>query len=241
MKDILLKETKINKIRDYGKCSNVGGIDLDGKRLFTIKTRKDNAMSAISVYPDYRKTKRTTHKFANCLHHGNDLTYFDGRLYVAPCDKYVEVINVKTWGHTRLPCDTYVSAITHYTGNQFIALTRNSGTAYTLSILRAEGSRMKFVRSWGVKNPLADDGYIKSQGLSYKKSSKQIYIVFANQDYLSNVILRSGLDKQQPNCIFRSRKAKTNLYEFEGITFNSSGSMLIGANRGNGDILYTAR
>ena len=65
-----LKEQQGILVKNVGQCTNFGGLDMDGKTLYTIKTKKTNDLSAISVYPDYEKTKRTSYRFRNCLNHG---------------------------------------------------------------------------------------------------------------------------------------------------------------------------
>lgn len=241
MKDVKLNEKKINTIKSIGGCVNFGGIDVSGKQLFVIKTKKDNSMSAIAVYPDYTKSKRKVYKYSTTMRHGNDLAYNDGFLYVAPCAKYVVRVDLKTMQEEVLQSDVYVSAISHYKGKQFFALTGSGKGFYNYAILTEQSGRMISGKAWQVRNPFEGDGFIVTQGLAYKKTSKQLYQVFAEQTYLKNIILRSGISKEEPNCVFRSRIAKEEKYEFEGIAFLGSGSMLIGANRGTGDKLYTAR
>lgn len=72
-------------------CTNFGGLDMNGNVMFTIKTKSNNALSYISRYPNFAKTKHKNHKYAKCMGHGNDLAFNpgNGHLYVAPCDSFV--------------------------------------------------------------------------------------------------------------------------------------------------------
>ena len=117
-----LNEKKLIQVKNVNGCTNFGSLEIVGNKMYTIKTRSDNALSTISEYPDYRKTTRKNHKFANCMNHGNDITYHAGNLYVAPCGKYIEVVSTSTWEHHRLYCDIFLSGIAHWSGNQFIGL-----------------------------------------------------------------------------------------------------------------------
>ena len=50
-----LNEKKIITIKDVGGCTNFGGLDLVGSKMFTVKTKSNNKLSYISVYKNYKK------------------------------------------------------------------------------------------------------------------------------------------------------------------------------------------
>jgi hypothetical protein len=233
MKTKDLKETKLTLVKNIDGCTNFGGVELVGNKMYTIKTRSDNALSYISVYPDYRKKSRTNHRFDNCMGHGNDICYADGKLYVAPCGLYTEVVDISNWSHFRLACDLGIFAIAHVSGNQFIALTGGNGATYNLAILEPRDGKMNVIKMWTVNNPKACNGYTISQGMGFKKSKNKIYMVFSKTDLKRNVILRSSIGSADPDYCFRSNKSP-NKYEFEGCTFNNAGKMIIGMNLPNG-------
>lgn len=233
MKQQELHEKPLTRVKNVGGCTNFGGFDIVGNKMYTIKTRSDDQLSYISVYPDYRKTTRTNHKFAGCMGHGNDIAYHSGHLYVAPCDRYVEVVDIGNWSHTRLYCDHYISAIAHYSGNQFVALSDVLGATYFLMIIEPRGNKMEVIQRWEVNNPKASAGYTVPQSMGFKKSTSAIFVVFSKNDFHRNVILRSKVGSPNPTHCFRSKKDEGK-YEFEGISFNSSGKYIIGANLPNG-------
>ena len=236
-----LNEKKLIRVKNVNGCTNFGSLELVGNKMFTIKTRGDDKLSTISEYADYRKESRKNHKFADCMGHGNDITYHEGKLYVAPCDKYIEVVDVKTWTHRRMYCDIFLSGIAHWNGNQFIGLSSSSGLQYVFALLEPRGDRMEIVKKWKVNNPKHSAGYTVSQGIGVKKSNQRIFVVFTNQDFHSNVILRSTLYGTDPDYCLTS-KSGTGKYELEGITFRSDGYKVIGSNLPDGmDATFVAK
>ena len=228
-----LNEKPMTMVKNVSGCTNFGGLEIVGKKMYTIKTRSDNQLSVISEYADYRKTSRVNHRFENCLWHGNDLAYNNGLLYVAPCDKYIEVVNTGDWSHQRLDCDIFLSAIAHVTGNQFVGLSQNYGDSLGLAVLEHRGYRMEVVSEWTVSNPKAKDGYVITQAIGYKKKNNSIFMVMSRNDFHRNVLLRTKIGKSEPDYCFRSKKS-TGKYEFEGISFLPSGEKVIGSNLPNG-------
>lgn len=239
MKIKKLAEKVINKIKNINGCTNQGGIEVVGKKLYAIKTRSDNLLSTILYFPDYEKTTCKTHKYSNCMKHGNDLCYADGYLYVAPCDKYVEKVSVKTWKHQRISSNVRVSGIAHYKDNQFIVL-RGQDTkkgTYKLSIVKEENGKFISIKNWEVNKPKDYENYTTSQGITFYKKNSRIYVIFSRKDLKSNIILRSAIDKIEPDYCFTSKTGKTK-YEFEGISINSDGKKIISANINDGDSLF---
>lgn len=237
-----LNEVKGIRIRTIGDCTNFGGLDLVGNKLYTIKTARDNTISYISEYPTYTSEDgRISHKFVNCFSHGNDLAYCDGDLYVAPCDYFCEIVSTDTWNHRRIGSDVYVSAIAHYKAKKFFVFSGINGMSYTLSIVKDVGDRLKLVNSWMVNNPMASSGYTISQGMSYNKDQQEIYVVFTNTDYQRNVIVRSGIYATDPDTVYKSKKMTDGRYELEGIGFAKKGRMIIGSNMPSGkDCIFTS-
>lgn len=230
-----LNEKKVIKVSNVGGCTNFGGVAMVGKKMYTLKTRSDNALSYVSVYSNYKKTKRTSHKFANCMGHGNDMCYNGGKLYVAPCANYVEEITISNWSHRRVACDIMVSAIAHYTGNQFI-ISCGGGAEYTLAIGQLNGGRMDILRTWKVRNPKYSAGYSVSQGIGFYKKKSKIYTIFTKSGLKQNVILRSSIGVYEPDYCFTS-KLGSGKYEFESIDFTSAGKKIIAMNKSGGDCI----
>ena len=237
-----LKEQQGILVKNVGQCTNFGGLDIDGKTLYTIKTKKTNDLSAISVYPDYQKAKRTSHKFRNCLNHGNDLAYHDGKLYVAPCDRFCGVVDTKTWDFRRLECpNIQISGITYYKNGKFIVLSAAWGDSYWLSIMKPLGDKISLIASWEVANPMAALGYTTSQGITYSASYKEVFTVFTNVDGRSNVILRSGIRATEPDFCYTSKRSDSGLYELEGISFGPNNVLVLGSNLPSGkDSVFTS-
>lgn len=174
--------------------------------------------------------------------HGNDITYYKGNLYIAPCDNFIEVVDVKTWKHKRLHSDIFLSGIAHLNSDTFIGLTSSSGTQYKLVLLQPQDTKMQILKIWKVTNPKFSAGYTISQGIGVKKSNKRIFVVFTNQDFHSNVILRSTLYGNEVDYILTSKKNATAKYELEGISFRSDGYKIIGSNLPDGqDATFLAK
>lgn len=200
--------------------------------MYTIKS-KANQVSVISEYPDYRKTTRTNHKFVGCLGHGNDLAYYNGFLYVAPCDSYIELVNTKNWSHSRLQCDVVLSAIAHVAGNRFVGLYLNYGNSLGFVTLDHHGVRMEITGRWTVSNPKASEGYVITQAIGFKKKNDSLFVVLTRNDYHRNVILRTKIWQTEPDYCFMSKQS-SGTYEMEGISFLSSGQKIIGSNIAGG-------
>lgn len=230
---IKLQQKKGIQIKNSGQCTNFGGLQIVDNRLYTIKTKRNNRVSAISVYQNYPKQKHITHKYKDCLLHGNDMTYYNNQLYIAPCSNFCGLISTQTWEFTRLDCNLHINAIAHYKNNKFFVLCE-AGATYKIAIVQHEGSRLIELNSWIVNNTKANQGYTISQGMAYNPNSKSIYVVFTNQDYQSNVILKSGIYTTEPDVIYLSKKATAGKYELEGITFKKDGTMLLGSNLPSG-------
>ena len=93
---------------------------------------------------------------------------------------------------------------------------------------------MNVVRQWGVSNPKFYEGYNVCQAMGVKKLNKSIFAVLSNQDFHSNVILRSKLYAAEPDYCFVSKRSSDGRYELEGISFTKSGQKVIGSNMPNG-------
>ena len=236
-----LNEKQGMRVNNVGQCTNFGSLDIAGRKMFTIKTKKTNDVSAISVYPDYEKAKRINHKFKNCLNHGNDLAYYNGKLYIAPCDYFCGVVDTDTWGFQRLECTIQISGIAHYKNKKFIALSEAWGDSYKLSIVKPFGNQLSILDTWIVSNPMANSGYTTSQSITYNADQKEVYVVFTNIDGRSNVILRSGIRATKPDYCLTSKHSTCGLYELEGIAFDNKGIMVLGSNLPSGkDSIFTS-
>lgn len=237
MKTKALNETYLLKIPNVNQCSNFGGLALNGNKMYTIKTKLGDTVSTISYHSNYKSGTRTNHKYVNCMNHGNDLTYYNRHLYVAPCGGYVEEVSTKDWSHRRLECDVFVSAIAHYKDNQFIVMNANAGPNFTLSMVELRDNRMCLIRSWTVNNPNYKD-YTISQGMAYSTKYNKTYNIFSRSDLKKNIILRAPIGGPDPDLIRTSKESKNKKYEFECIDFNSDFKFIIGANRPGGDATF---
>ncbi len=229
-----LREEKGIRIRTLDNCTNFGGLDMNGDKLFTIKTNRENTLSIISTYPTYKNERRTSYRFCNCLNHGNDIAYHASNLYIAPCAQYIGKVSTTKWEFKRIECDVYASAIAHYQRKKYLILSDANGLTYKISIAKEEGDEMEILDTWYVENPKAAEGYTISQGMAYNKNQKEIYVVFTNQDYMSNIILRSGIYANRPDTCYRSMHSTNGRYEFEGVGFTKKGRLIIGSNLPSG-------
>lgn len=228
-----VNEKKLILVKNVGGCTNLGGLDLTDNKMFTIKTKSNNKLSYISVYKNYKKTTRTNHKFSSCMGHGNGLAYANGKLYIAPCDKYVEVVSTSTWKHERLYCDATICSIAHVAGNQFVA-GGGGGEYYRLYILEPSGNKMVIKKRWTVKNPKYASGYSVTQDIGYNKKNNSVYLIYTKNNYRTNIILKAKLYATEPDTCFTSKTSSDGKYEFETIGFNSSGKAIIGMNLPSG-------
>lgn len=242
-----LNERRIIRVKNVNGCTNFGGFAFKGNKLYTIKTKTGDMLSTISVYPNYNKTKRTNHVFQNSFGHGNSMTYFNNELYVAPCDSYCGVVDVRTWKYKRLESDTFMSGISHYSGTMFITIAgipTQGGSQLYVAIMNRVGDRMVCLKKWVVNNPYASKGYTVTQGIGYRKSKKKIYYVLSHETLQSNIVLRFGVGKSDPDYLFKS-KAVTgngNKFELEDVDFDTNGNMYMCTNEPNAmDGLYRVR
>lgn len=239
MKTKALNETYLLKIPNVNQCSNFGGLVLNGNKMYTIKTKKGNGVSTISYYTNYKNNTRTNHKYVDCMHHGNDLAYYNNHLYVAPCGGYVEEVSTVNWSHRRLECDVFVSAIAHYQNNQFIVTSGDYGDYFKLSLLELRDNKMYFIRDWTVTNPKHGE-YNVSQGMAFNKKNNRVYNIFSRKDYKRNIILRSPIGGPNPDFMRLSSESNKH-YEFECLDFNPNNRFIIGLNRSSGDATYIAK
>ena len=237
-----LNERRIIRIKNANGDTNFGGLTFVGNKLYTIKTRTGNTSSTISYYPNFKKTERTNHTYENSFGHGNSMTYFDNELYVAPCGKYCGTVNIKTWKYKKLESDMYMTAISHYTGPMFLALSRGDGNGnYTVAIMNRTGDKLVTKKKWTIKNPYHEKGYTVSQGMGFRQSKKRLYIVFSHSNMKSNIVLRFALEKSSPDYLFKSKVSDIH-YELEDVGFDANDNIYIGTNeRENLDALYQVR
>lgn len=225
-----LKEKASTIVKNVNGCTNFGGVAMNGKKMYTIKTKSDNKHSTISVYDNYKSTTRKNHLFTNCMGHGNDLTYYNGKLYVAPCAKYVEMVDVKKWSHTRLDTSGITCcSIAHYKDNQFF-LSGGGNPKFTITLAELKGTKFVVIKRWTVTNPKAGAGYTTFQGMGYNKDTNKTYNIISHSNLKSNVILRTPIGASEPDLI-RTSKTGTGKYEFESLDFGPDGKYVIAANR----------
>ena len=198
-----LKEKKSILVKNVGDCTNFGGLDLNGSKMYTIKTKSNNALSYISVYSNYKKTTRSNHKYTNCMGHGNGLAYANGHLYVAPCDKYVEVVSTSTWKHERLYCAVTACSIAHVAGNQFI-IGYGGTTKYNLCLAEPLGNKMEIKKRWQVSNPKHAAGYTITQDIGYCKKNGCVYLIYTKTTTVRTSFFE--LSCMPPSRIFVTRR-----------------------------------
>ena len=55
-----LNEKKLIQVKNINGCTNFGGIDLVGSKMFTVKTKSTNKLSYVSVYKTTRRQQGRT-------------------------------------------------------------------------------------------------------------------------------------------------------------------------------------
>lgn len=228
-----LNEKKLIQVKDVGGCTNFGGLDLVGSKMYTVKTKSTNKLSYISVYKNYKKTTRTNHKFVNCMGHANGMAYASGHLYIAPCDKYVEVVSTSTWKHERIYCDVTACSIAHVAGNQFV-IGYGGKDKYNLCLAEPSGNKMVIKKRWQVRNPKYASGYSITQDIGYNKQNGCVYLILTKNNYRTNVILMAKLYSTEPDICYTSKTSASGKYEIETIGFLSSGKAVVGMNLPSG-------
>ena len=227
-----LNEKKIIAVKNVGGCTNFGGLDIVGSKMYTIKTKSTNKLSYISMYKNYKKTSRTNHKFANCMNHGNGITYANGHLYIATCESYITVVNTSTWKHVVLK-SPYFSSIAHVSGNQFVAGS-GGGDYHKLSLIEIANGKVEVKKKWTVKNPKYTSGYTVTQDIGYNKTNGCVYLIYTKNNYRTNIILRAKLYATEPDVCYTTKTSSSGKYEVESIAFTSSGKAVIGMNLPSG-------
>ena len=227
-----LKEKAGILIPNKNGCTNFGAVALNGKKLYCLKTAQSNTASTLYTYQDFRTgASFKTRKYTNQMGHGNGMAYWDGKIYIAPLDNYVQILDEKNgMKRTKLPAPINVSSIAHYKDDLFLA---------GLSLVRITDSEVKLVKRF--KLVWDDPDFPIGQDIGFHKDC--LYIIRSSSGKNSNVILRCPFDRKEktlvPDLIYLSEERK-GLYEFESIDFYGE-KMVIGANvLGDKDGIYTA-
>ena len=232
METVKLNEKDGILIPNKSGCTNFGAIALDGKRLFALKTAQSNKKSALLQYQDYKSDKlfKATY-YVDLMGHGNGLAFYGGKIYVAPLDKYVQILDEKAGlKRTRLSAPININSIAHYKSTLFFA---------GLSLIRIT-DKVELVKRY--KLVWDDPDFPIGQDIGFYKGC--LYIIRSSSGKNQNVILRCPFDRSvgtlTPDRVYIS-KSSTTLYEFESIDFYGS-SMIIAANVAEGkDRIFTAK
>ena len=228
-----LNEKKGILIPNKNGCTNFGAICLDGKKLFALKTAQSNKVSTLYLYQDYRTgCSLTTRQYKGQMGHGNGMTLAGGKLYIAPMDKYVQVLDTQH-GMTRkkITAPIIITSIAHVRGDIFLA---------GLSLIRITAKEVQLVKHY--KLAWNDEDFPIAQDIAYRKGFA--YIVRSSPRKTANAVLRCPLDEKTialaPDRIYLSRESR-GLYEFESLDFDGN-AMIIAANvEGGKDALYLAK
>lgn len=228
-----LNEKRGILIPNKNGCTNFGAIALDGKKLFALKTAQSNKISTLYLYQDYRTgCSLTTRQYKGQMGHGNGMTLASGKLYIAPMDKYVQVLDTQNgMKRKKITAPIIITSIAHVRNDLFFA---------GLSLIRITGKEVQLVKHY--KLAWNDEDFPIGQDIAYRKG--ELYIVRSSSNKTSNAVLRCPLDEKGtvliPERIYMSRESQS-LYEFESVAFDGS-TMIIAANvEGGKDALYLAK
>jgi hypothetical protein len=233
MNTLRLNEKKGIPVPNKNGSTNFGAIAMDGKRLFALKTSQSNKISTLFSYQDFRTgCSYKTRKYTNQMGHGNGMCYWEGKLYIAPLDKYIQVIDEKNgMKRTKLTTPININSIAHYRGNLFLA---------GLNLIRITGRAVELVKK--LKLSWEDPSFPIGQDIGFHKG--RLYIIRSSSEKNQNLIIRCPFDGKvgtlSPDRIYVSEKHK-DLYEFESIDFLSN-TMVIAANVvSDKDGIFTAK
>ena len=214
-------------------CTNFGAIALDGRRLFALKTAQSNKKSALMIYQSYKSDANcTVRTYTNQMGHGNGMTYWDGKIYVAPLDEYVQILDTQhDMRRKKIKSSIVIASIAHVRDDFFMC---------GLTLVRITDSAVEIIKRYALD--WNESAFPVGQDIGYREG--YLYLVRSSKTKDSNAIVRVPFDRQadtlRPDRIYLSEK-HTDLYELESIDFAGK-TMVFAANIAGGkDCIITAK
>lgn len=186
-------KAKLIEIPDNEGCSNFGAFCNNGSTAYALKTNKDNTKSTlykITNFNDSSKAKIVSKKVINNLGHGNGMDYYDGKLWVTTCTKYLVRISTDGTVEKRYttPDGVKTNAISYCRDNKFLLTAGNDiNDAYTVfKVVQLDNAnnKIKYLKTFKIKAPTLKDGKynrVTPQGFCYNSSDKCLYMVYAQR------------------------------------------------------------
>ena len=220
-------------VPNRNSCTNFGAIALDGRRLFALKTAQSNKKSTLMIYQSYKSDANcTVRTYTNQMGHGNGMTYWDGKIYVAPLDEYVQIIDEKAgMRRKKIKSPIVIASIAHVRDDLFMC---------GLTLVRITDSAVEIIKRYALD--WDESEFPVGQDIGYRGG--HLYFVRSSKTKNSNAIVRVPFDRQadtlRPDRIYLSEK-RTDLYELESIDFAGK-TMVFAANIAGGkDCIFTAK
>ena len=220
-------------VPNRNSCTNFGAIALDGRRLFALKTAQSNKKSTLMIYQSYKSDANCTGRtYTNQMGHGNGMTYWDGKIYVAPLDEYVQIIDEKAgMRRKKVKSPIVIASIAHVRNDLFMC---------GLTLVRITDSAVEIIKRYALD--WDESAFPVGQDIGYRGG--YLYFVRSSKTKNSNAIVRVPFDRQadtlRPDRVYLSEK-RTDLYELESIDFAGK-TMVFAANIAGGkDCIITAK
>jgi hypothetical protein len=214
-------------------CTNFGAIALDGRQLFALKTAQSNKKSALMIYQSYKSDANcTVRTYTNQMGHGNGMTYWDGKIYVAPLDEYVQIIDEKAgMRRKKVKSPIVIASIAHVRDDLFMC---------GLTLVRITDSAVEIIKRYALD--WDESEFPIGQDIGYRGG--HLYFVRSSKTKNSNAVVRVPFERRadtlRPDRIYLSEK-RTDLYELESIDFAGK-TMVFAANIAGGkDCIFTAK
>jgi hypothetical protein len=214
-------------------CTNFGAIALDGHRLFALKTAQSNKKSALMIYQSYKSDANcTVRTYTNQMGHGSGMTLADGKLYIAPMDKYIQILDTQHgMKRKKVKSPIVIASIAHVRDDFFMC---------GLTLVRITDSAVEIVKRYALD--WDESEFPVGQDIGYR--GEHLYFVRSSKTKNSNAIVRVPFERRadtlRPDRIYLSEK-HTDLYELESIDFAGK-TMVFAANMAGGkDCIFTAK
>lgn len=186
-------KTKLIEIPDNEGCSNFGAFCNNGNTAYALKTNSNDTKSTlykIANFNDSSKAKIVSKKVISNLGHGNGMDYYDGKLWVTTCTKYL--VRMSTDGTVEkrytTPDGIKTNAISYCRDNKFLLTVGNDvNDAYTVfKVVQLDdtNNKIKYLKTFKIKAPTLKDGKynrVTPQGFCYNSADKCLYMVYTQR------------------------------------------------------------
>jgi hypothetical protein len=185
------------------------------------------------IYQSYKSDANcTVRTYTNQMGHGNGMTLAGGKLYIAPMDKYIQILDTQHgMKRKKVKSPIVIASIAHVRDDFFMC---------GLTLVRITDSAVEIVKRYALD--WDESEFPVGQDIGYRGG--HLYFVRSSKTKNSNAIVRVPFERRadtlRPDRIYLSEE-RTDLYELESIDFAGK-TMVFAANIAGGkDCIFTAK